>query len=244
MITQQQCANSNTFSKSAAAMAVALMCFASANAKAQVSTITTRDGAIVSTTAPKASTVIPDANPKVEEALPASVSVIYSNFGTGSNLYNGGTGWTEAGAEANDFPVAEAMSFVPDSNYILVRIDAAFSYVEGTNGMKLVLAEDNGGVPGQILYAAPFSNVPEFGTCCTIQTVTLSPTKGSFVGLASGKTYWLYPVTTSDGYLVWNYDTTNKGGSGAVSRDYGKSWTSTSLLPFGAFSVYGVKSAR
>jgi len=228
-----------------AMIAIGLACFACSDASAQVSKVSTTGGAVLSTTAPKASTVIPNANPAVEEALPAGISVIYTNLGTGTSVYNAGTGWTEAGAEANDYPLAEAMAFTPASSYILARIDMGITYLQGTNGMTLVLAEDNGGIPGATIYSTSFTNLPEFGTCCTLQTAKLAPTKTSFVPLKAGHQYWLYPLpadTTS--YLIWNLDVTNKQGNGAVSEDYGTSWTATTLDPFGAFSLYGYLVAK
>jgi hypothetical protein len=228
--------------KIAAALSVSLMCFAAVNVSAQVSKSIGPEGAVSSRTAPKASIVIPEAHPVPEEPLAAGVSLIYSNLGTGTSVYNAGSGWTEAGVEANDEAIAEAMQFTPDSTYLLLRIDAAFTYVQGTNGAKLILAEDNGGVPGKIIYAASFTNLPTFGTCCTLQTAKLQPTKTSYVALNAGQTYWIYPLPDdTTGYLVWNFDTTNKGGTGAVSHDYGKTWTAAALSPFGAFDLYGIK---
>ncbi len=224
-------------------LVLALLCFPVANA--QVSTSATRGGASVSNTVPKPSMVVPDAQVTPEAPLPAGAVVIYSNLGTGSTIYNAGTGWTEAGLEANDYPLAEAMSFIPSADYVLVRIDAAFTYVTGTNGAKLVLAADNNGIPGNIIYHNTFSNLPDFGTCCVLQTAKLTPTKSNHITLHAGQRYWLYPLpadTTS--YLVWNYDTTNTGGSGAVSKDYGKTWTPATYDTFGAFDVYGIATSR
>jgi hypothetical protein len=234
-----------TILKTAGVLAFAVACFTSASATAQVVKTKVSGGAILSTTEPKASIVTPDAQPKTEEALPAGATVIYSNFGTGSSVYDAATGWTEAGEEANDYPLAEAMSFTPDTSYVLLRIDAGLTWVTGTNGVKLELAEDNAGVPGPVIFTASFTNLPVFGTCCTVQTVTLAPTKTDYIELKGGKTYWLYPLpadTTS--YLVWNLDTTNMSGNGAVSETYGHTWTAASLSPFGAFDVYGMKQSH
>ena len=226
----------------AGAMALGVLWFASPNASAQVSKVRASDGAMVSTTQPRASVLVPDANRGTEEALPAGATVIYSSLGTGGTAYNENTGWTEAGAVANDFPLAEAMAFTPDSDYILVRIDGAFQYVQGTNGMKLLLAEDNGGVPGQVFYIATFTNLPGFGTCCTVQTAKLNPTKSSYISLKGGQQYWLYPLPADPtSYIVWNWDTTGLGGNGAVSQTYGQSWSSTTYPTFGAFDLYGIK---
>jgi hypothetical protein len=241
MIAKGLYIKSNRLCKTAGALAVSILCIASTNAIAQVSTTRTTEGAMISHTEPKASSVIPNSHPQVEEALPAGATVIYSNFGSGDSLYDAGTGWTEAGEEANDYPLAEAMSFSPVSSYLLVRIDVAMTYLQGTNGMKLVLAADNAGVPGKSLAVFTFTNLPSFGTCCTIQTMKLKTTS-KHITLTGGQTYWLYPLpadTTS--YLIWNQDTTNMGGNGAVSKDYGSSWTAAPLSPFGAFDVYGLK---
>jgi|GEM_PF-1520665 hypothetical protein len=243
MSTRGNFLTNNLFRKIAGALALGTLCFASLNALAQVSKTITDDGAVISTTQPKANTVVPSAHPKIEEALPAGSVVVFSNFGTGDNLY-GPSGWTEAGLEANDFPIAEAMSFTPAANYALVRIDIAMTYVSGTNGMTLILAQDNSGIPGKPLFKTTFTNLPDFGSCCTIQTVTLNP-QTSPIALKSGHTYWLYPMpanTTS--YLVWNQDTTNQGGNGAVSRDYGKTWNPAALSPFGAFDIYGMQVGK
>ncbi len=210
---------SNNLWNSPRALAIGLVCLTAINAGAQVSSAIRPDGAVVSTTTPKANTTIPDSHPSIEEALPSGVAVIYSNFGTGASLYDSGTGWTEAGEEANDYPIAQGLSFVPDSDYVLLRVDAAFTYVQGTNGIKLIIAADNGGVPGKVIFGAAFNNLPEFGTCCTVQTAKLTPTTTRYVGLKGGQTYWIYPLpadTTS--YLVWNFDTTGKGGTGSLSQ--------------------------
>jgi hypothetical protein len=196
-----------------------------APASAQVSKTRMDDGAILTTTTPAAGTTL-----------------IYSNFGKAGSVYNPSTGWTEAGAEANDFPLAEAMAFTVSSNYILVRIDMGITYLQGTNGMTLVVAEDNGGVPGNIIYSAPLTNLPSFGTCCALMTADLPHTKANHVGLSAGQQYWLYPLpadTTS--YLIWNLDVTNKGGVGAVSKDLGVTWTPTTYTTFGAFNLYGYR---
>jgi hypothetical protein len=156
MIAMGKYVKSNALWKTLGALAVGVLCFVSANAAAQVAATRTSEGAMISHTEPKASTVIPNSHVKVEEALPAGATVVYSNFGSGDSLYDAGTGWTEAGEEANDYPLAEAMSFTPASSYLLVRIDVAGTYLQGTNGMKLVLAADNAGVPGKAISGRDF----------------------------------------------------------------------------------------
>lgn len=241
MIARSKQCHHNRLCRTTAAVAIGLLWFVSINAGAQVSKIRTKDGAMISTTAPRASTSVPVAHAKVEESLPAGATVIYSNFGTGSSLYDAASGWTEAGAEANDYPLAEAMSFTPAGNYALLRIDMGITYLEGTNGVKLVLAKDDNGVPGKAIYQASINNLPAFGTCCEVTTAKINA-KSKKILLASGQKYWLYPLpadTTT--YLVWNLDTTNMGGDGGVSEDYGSTWTQTSLTPFGSFDIYGIK---
>lgn len=192
-------------------------------ATAQVSRTKTDDGAMLTTTTPAAGSTL-----------------IYSNLGPAGSVYNPGSGWTEAGAEANDYPLAEAMAFTVSSNYLLVRIEMGITYLQGTNGMTVVVAEDNGGVPGNIIYSAPLTNLPGFGTCCALMTADPPHTKANHVSLIAGRQYWLYPLpadTTS--YLIWNLDVTKKGGPGAVSKDSGVTWTPTTYTTFGAFKLYG-----
>jgi predicted secreted protein len=63
------------------------------------------------------------------------------------------------------------------------------------------------------------------------------------IKLIGGRTYWLFPLpANTTTYLVWNLDTTNLSGNGAVSKDYGKIWTAAPLSPFGAFDIYGTTS--
>ncbi len=242
MIAKDKCVRINRFWSLAAALTVSAVCFASANASAQVSKTRNNDGSIISQTSAKATTLLQDGEPPVQEALPAGATVIYSNFGPKRILYNGQTGWTEAGAEANDYPLAEAMAFVPTSNYAVVRIEAAFQWVFGTNGVTMILAADNQGAPGKVLYSTFFSDLPTFGTCCVVQTAKIPVVKGSSVTLKAGQTYWIYPLpadTTS--YLVWSYDVTKMGGPGAVSEDLGNTWTPTTYQTFGAFELFGMK---
>jgi hypothetical protein len=227
----------SVFRKTIVAMAISLVCLAAINADAQVNTSKRSDGSSVSSTMPATGRFVPDARPAT---APAGVTLIYSSFGPKGAIYDASTGWTEAGAEANDFPIAEAMSFVPASDVVLLRVDAAFTYVTGTNGAHLILAEDKGGVPGKIIYGASFTNLPTFGTCCTVQTVKLTPTKTSHVALKGGATYWIYPLPDdTTGYIVWNLGVATIGGNGAVSNDYGKTWTASPFDTFGAFDLYG-----
>jgi roadblock/LC7 domain-containing protein len=224
-------------------VALAAVFLISCNAMAQVSQTITREGAVISKTEPKASPLVPDAHPNAEEPLPTGATVIYSNFGTGKSLYNASEGWTEAGAEANGYPVVEAMSFTPNANYDVVRVDAAVSYAAGVNGMTMVLAENNDGIPGNVLRSASFSDLPDFGTCCTVATKRVSA--NVHLPVKDGQTYWLYPLpAAASSYLVWNYDTTNQSGNGAISRDGGKTWVQAPLSPFGAFDLYGLETGQ
>jgi hypothetical protein len=247
MNDQREFAERNKFrqafrkNKSVLPLVVALLI--SSNAIAQVSQTITTSGAMISNTEPKANAIVPDAHPQAEGPLPAGVTVIYSNLGTGNSLYNASEGWTEAGAEANGYPVVEAMSLTPNANYDLVRVDVAVTYVSGLNGMTLILAENSDGVPGKVLGSAPFTDMPDFGTCCKLETKKV--TSNLHLPVKAGQTDWLYPLpakTTS--YLVWNYDTTNESGNGAISQNNGKTWVQAPLSPFGAFDLYGIETAK
>ena len=86
---------SNRLCKTAGALAIGVLFFAATSVFAQVSFTRAAEGAMISHIEPKASSVIPNSHPQVEEALPAGATVVYSNFGSGDSLYDAGTGWLD-----------------------------------------------------------------------------------------------------------------------------------------------------
>jgi hypothetical protein len=86
-----------------------------------------------------------------------------------------------------------AVAFSPRANHTATVIEVAVGLVSGTNGLVLSLNRDKKGVPGSAMATTQLSNLPAFGTCCTIETATLA--KGT--PLKAGTQYWVVVSTNS-----------------------------------------------
>ena len=104
----------------------------------------------------------------------------------------------------------------------------------GTNNVLLTLNENNGGIPGKVLHAWTFTNLPVFGTCCVLQT-------GKYqhgVPVTKDTMYWVVLRTTSDDtFDVWNNNFAGK--QGPFSNNLGNGWVNGGIQELGAFGVFG-----
>jgi hypothetical protein len=162
--------------------------------------------------------------------------VIYTNLGQGEQAYNPNSGVGIVGPDAGQlFSQWVGIPFTPKGNHLVQAIQVAATYVSGTNEMGLLLTADANGVPGKTLHAWELSNLPDFGTCCTVQTrvyETGIPVKG-------GTQYWVVLRTTpsgSDTYGVW--DDNFAGTEGTWANNTGQGWSS-SYQTLAAMGVYG-----
>jgi len=161
---------------------------------------------------------------------------IYSNLGKGSNVYNSIAGVGILGPDAGQpWPQSVGCGFRPKADHTVTEIQVGATYVQGTNTLVVSLNEDNKGIPGKALHTWHFSNLPTFGSCCTLQTAKYS--KG--IPLKKGKLYWvvLSPQKKfQDTYDVWNNNFA--GTQGTFSNNIGSGWNS-SYQVLGAFGVFG-----
>src|SRR5580692_2416012 len=175
--------------------------------------------------------------PFVPATTPSSKLVkIYSNLGKGSNVYNSIAGVGILGPDAGQpWPQAVGCGFRPKADHTVTEIQVGATYVQGTNTLVVSLNEDNKGIPGKALHTWHFSNLPTFGSCCTLQTAKYS--KG--IPVKKGKLYWvvLSPQKKfQDTYDVWNNNFA--GTQGTFSNNIGSGWNS-SYQVLGAFGVFG-----
>jgi hypothetical protein len=164
--------------------------------------------------------------------------VFFSNLGPGSSFQS--DGWCVSGpASSCGSRFDEAMSFVPSVNGRVTRIDIGLTNFSGPNSATVLLAQDNGGVPGHVLGQWAVSGQPPFGstTCCPT-TIILPAT----VPIGAGRTYWVIAragtTTTNDG---WNWNYYGTVGTYAYSTN-GSNW-STSYDTISAFAVIGCTGA-
>ena len=163
---------------------------------------------------------------------------IYSNLGTGSNVYNGGAGTGVLGHNVPNQPFPEwvANGFTPTANHTVTQIQVGVTWVEGPNSVILSLNADNNGQPGKVLFITQFTNLPTFGTCCTLETANLT----TGVPVTAGTLYWvvLRTLSTNQGtWDVWNNNFADL--QGPFSNSTGRGWNKQSTQELGAFAVLG-----
>jgi hypothetical protein len=161
---------------------------------------------------------------------------IYSNLGKRKNVYNAIAGVGILGPDAGQpWPESVGCGFRPKADHMVTEIQVGATYVQGTNTLVVSLNEDNKGIPGKALHTWRFSNLPTFGSCCTLQTAKYA--KG--IPVKKGKLYWvvLSPQQKfKDTYDVWNNNFA--GTQGTFSNNMGSGWNS-SYQVLGAFGVFG-----
>jgi hypothetical protein len=174
--------------------------------------------------------------PAPENAIDSGLITIYSNLGTGKSVYNGNAGNGIVGPDAGQmFMEWIGNRFSPTADHRVTEISVGVTHVQGPNAVTLSLNEDSHNTPGKALHTWQLSNLPEFGTCCVLQTVKL--TEG--IPVQKGKLYWVVLRTTEKTkttYDVWNNDA--NGHEGPWSNDIGDGW-STSYQQRNAFGVFG-----
>jgi hypothetical protein len=141
--------------------------------------------------------IAPDANVVAPSNFArATLVTIVSNLAS----YRSGRYWAFEGSPVTGpdgergFPENwRAVAFSSRANHTATVIEVAVGLVSGTNGLVLSLNRDNKGIPGRAIATRRLSNLPAFGTCCTIETATLA--KGT--PLKAGTQYWVVVSTNS-----------------------------------------------
>ncbi len=180
----------------------------------------------------------------VDRSFPAAkpqpgLVTIYSNLGTGTNVYNGAAGTGVLGKNVPNQPYPEwvANGFTPTANHTVTEIQVGVTWVEGANNSVILsLNEDNGGKPGKTLFVTDFTALPTFGTCCTLQTATLI----NGVPVTQGTQYWIVLRTSPKNQGTWDVWNNNyQDLQGPFSNSLGNGWFQQSTQELGAFAVFG-----
>jgi hypothetical protein len=146
----------------------------------------------------------------------------------------------------------EAAAFTPSTSLNVTKIEVAVGYQEYTgekySDVLLSLNNDNAGVPGTAIHTWKVTNMPDFGSCCAVDT------KGNTgIPVTAGTQYWLVVSTEkkSDVYAVWNLNDTLQLSSEAITAAtycYSKGtacgssngkWSAYPSYPGFAFAVFG-----
>ena len=168
-------------------------------------------------------------------SLPAGVITIYSNLGKGNQTYNAiaGVGILGPNVPGQPLPQSVGTAFTPSQDHLIQAVQVGATYVQGSNGVIVSLNEDSNGVPGKQLAAKTFTNLPLFGTCCTL----LTGKGASGIPVKAKTQYWvvLRPIA-NDTYCVWNDN--YKGIQGTWANNTGQGWHS-SFQVLESMGVYG-----
>ncbi len=172
-------------------------------------------------------------------SLPATAGTLYSNLGTGTDVYNCCTGWTVSGTGSIGTSFTAANEFQVTTSGSVTEIDVAIGFVAGFgNSFYVDIDSNNSGLPGSVL--ASFTNLSsttEFGDCCGLVSITGI----SGLTLTAGTNYWMVigPTSSSDDtFDAWNFSNSAMG-LDLYSEDGGKTWTSNGTQPQGAFDILG-----
>lgn len=173
-------------------------------------------------------------------SLPAMAQdTLYSNLGTGSDVYNCCTGWTVAGTGTLGTSYTQANEFTAMASGSISQIDIGVGYVTGTNSFYAALYTVGGdGNPGtQIDRWDNLTAGQSFGGCCGLVSITGI----TGVNLTAGESYFLVlgPENLSDTtWVAWN-DSNSATGLDLYSNDGGSTWNSNGTSPQGAFDILG-----
>lgn len=151
----------------------------------------------------------------------AAANTIFNNFGPNFD-YNccvGGilTGptWGMGGwiVQANQFTAAVSGN--------VWQINIALGYVDGTpNGAIVSLWTDSSGIPGTMLGSWDITNLPHFGTCCVVNTITGI----SGISVTAGQSYFLMAAAPGNAFDAWSWNTIGDVGMIDTSYDGGATW--------------------
>ena len=130
-------------------------------------------------------------------------------------------------------------AFTPSANHTVTEIDVGAGYSgQGTNGIVVSLNLDRNGKPGKALKKWAAANLPTFGTCCGMVTVTDS----SGIQINGAQQYWVVLSTNkteTDTVDGWNVDDTDQVNMSTLASYSGTKWVVFQASPGLAFAVSG-----
>jgi hypothetical protein len=168
------------------------------------------------------------------QEFPATLTRIYNNLGTKTDLYYDGTGWGIGGPNGPYRPGSFALAFTPKSDSHILAVGAALQYESGANQVNLSIYADSAGVPGTLL-AGPVTvvDLPSVATCCSLAVVRFPS-----VAVSGGIQYWVVadtPLTGtgSDFEGAWDLVAHPTYPQAANTGDGWYGWTGRPSLPAG-----------
>ena len=172
-------------------------------------------------------------------SIPAEADILYNTLGPG-NSYQCCIGWTASGPSSTPGWIVAGNQFTVLENASVSEIDLALGYAAGSvNGATVSLWTDGSGLPGVMLESGGVSNLPAFGTYCTVATVT---GLGGPV-LTAGNSYFLVVAASGDTWDVWNLNSQGFNGTDVYSSDGGSTWGQEDNVVMGGAVIIGTKQS-
>jgi hypothetical protein len=172
--------------------------------------------------------------------VPATAATtLYSNLGTGTDVYNCCSGWTVSGTAGTGTSFTAANEFQVMASGSVSQIDIGIGYVTGVNSFYVAIDSNNGGMPGsQLARWDNLSSSVNFGSCCGL--LTISGITG--LNLSTGTNYWMVigpENTNATTWEAWNQNSTGAMGTDEYSTNGGQTWNSNGTQTLGAFDILG-----
>jgi hypothetical protein len=166
-------------------------------------------------------------------------SVIFSNIGTKypKGLYFCCYGDTISGIDSViGTAYSAALQFTPSADVRMTEVDAGVGWVTGTNAIDIVLYDDNGGLPGNVIKSAKATGLGTFGDCCTMAVANMR------ASLKGGKPYWIAVQADPDGqdtWAAWAFNSTDQIDTLTAAYNSGSGWSAGGAIPAPSFQVLG-----
>jgi hypothetical protein len=181
----------------------------------------------------------PDTGVRTPANFPKKLKTIYSNLGTGTDVYYDSNGWLILGKDAAfGEEVWIGFPFTPKASATATEVRTGLNYYSsGTNTFSVSLNADASGLPGKVLFSGTVKNVPTWPACC--QLATIKSSKGA--KLKKGTQYWVVVYTsdttqtTSEGVWDWTYNEAE----GTQAYNINEAGWDTETTYISAFAVLG-----
>jgi hypothetical protein len=232
-------------------LCVAVLAFAAAAMASDDGIVLSKDGKMTINTRPGA-----HSQPYVDNN--DGLTTIFDNLG---GHYPDGVYWCCEGStiwgpentlESPPITFWSAVAFTPATSLSVTKVSVAVGFVnygEKYTDILVSVANDNNGVPGTAIKTFKISNLPTFGTCCTVDTAKDS----AGIPVTAGTQYWITVTTEkkSDIWAAWNVNDTEQLSSDAIleasycdstGTDCGTNngkWTSYEGYPGLAVGIWG-----
>ena len=130
-----------------------------------------------------------------------------------------------------------AAAFTPDADGTVTKIEVSAGWSEGTNGIVISLNNDDNGMPGQALQTWNVSDLPFFGTCCTLLKVS-----SQGIPVTGGQQYWVMLKTNGrelNTVDAWNVSDADQIDQATIASFSSNEWHVFQAAPGVAFAVKG-----